>query len=169
MKPQRTERPFPITAISLFEFARAGLMLVIALRSWGGRGLDLASNAVVQVLTLGARQYGSVRLFGGQPDGGDYLGVLLGLGLGVSFAAIGWGLWRMKKWGRGYAAATSLLIVLFGIRGLMFDWAFEGLPTSHSRPAVSLQNVMMGLCLNGIIFLYLIFGDGVAQEFGETE
>jgi hypothetical protein len=169
MEPLRAKRTFPITAIAIFEFARAGLMLMIALRPWVGRGLDLASNTAVQVLTLGPRPYHPMRLIGGQPDSSDYVGVLLALGLGVPFAAVGWGLWCMKKWGRRYAAASSLLIVLFEIRGLMFYWALRDLPASHTRPATSLQNALMGLCLNGIIFLYLGAGDGVAEAFGEKE
>jgi hypothetical protein len=159
-----------VTLIALFEFARAALILLIGLNPWILRGANLVSNVAVQVVTANDPRNQFLRVYPWQLNSDDLDNILGLLGctlLAVPFAAFGWGLLRLKSWGRGYTAASSALIVVYWIRGLMIDWALPA--NTYSRYRLTLPTLWMALFLNGMIFLYLIFGKGVAQQFGEKE
>lgn len=165
----RPGRSLLVTLIALFEFARAALILLIGLSPWILRGADLVSNVAVQVVTANDPRDPFLRVYPWHviSDLDDILGLLGCALLAVPFAVLGWGVLRLKRWGRVYAAATSALIVVYWMRGLIFNWALPANPDYRSR--LTMSTLWMVLFLNGTIFLYLMFGRDVAEHFGEKE
>ncbi len=85
------------------------------------------------------------------------------------FAYIGFGLIRRKKSGRAMAIVWSGLTVLYWARGLLVSWGYGNIERIYFNSPRTKHNIILALFLNGFIALYLLYGDGVAQAFGEKE
>lgn len=181
-EPRRTKLPFLVIAIAFFELARAGLILLLVLSPMPKYRTDLVPKQTLQVVTtnmffIPVSRNESHLWFQHTPDESELKldlmdNLLLMVPIAVFFAWIGVGLLWRKKWGRGWAATTSALFVLYWLRGLAIDWAFDHskLGGRYSRlSAQTWQSIYMALTLNAIICLYLVYGNGVAEAFGEKE
>ncbi len=179
---QRTKLPFLVIAIAFFEFARAGLILFVALSPMSNYRTDLVPKQTVQVVTMNmffipVSANESFLWTGYPPDKSEQkldlmYNLLLMVPIAVFFAWIGVGLLWRKKWGRGYAVAASVLFVLFWLRGLAFTWPFDHSSIGNPYSMISAQtwqSIYMALTLNAIICLYLVYGNGVAEAFGEKK
>jgi hypothetical protein len=173
--PQQSSRPFLVTAIAWFEMVRAGLILLIALSPLPG-GTDLATNPAAQVATINLMSVEDFVHydFAGQMDNKPHISdaaintsikAVLALPFAVPFVILGAGLLQRRKWARGYTAATSVGLVLFWIRGLAIYWTVGNADVSSAGISQSLYTIGLALVLNGFIFLYLMFGYGVASTF----
>lgn len=173
-EPQQIARPFLVTAIAWFEIVRAGLILSIAMSPLPS-GMDLATNPAAQMATvnLAAIEDFTRHDFAEDIDRNpryseDEINMAIKAALAVPFAApfviLGVGLLSRKSWARGYTAATSVFIGLLWIRGVAYG-AWGDSDVSRPGMAQSLPTVGVALLLNGLVFLYLTFGYGVAGAF----
>jgi hypothetical protein len=177
MEPQKAARPFFVTAIALLYFARAALILFAVLGPLRGIRFDPTLTSPVQVVTLNAflffvpRSETPRRPYLDPADGefGMAMNILFAAPIAALSAYVGFGLMLRKKSGRALAVVWSLLMVLFWLRGLMFSWAFRELDQRYFTSAQTKNNIMLTLFLNGFIFLYLVYGEGVAHAFGEKD
>jgi hypothetical protein len=153
---------------------RAGLIVLVALSPLPG-GMDLATNAAVQVATvnLASVEEFTHHDFAHEIDhsrnySDTEINMAIKTALAVPFVApfviLGAGLLLRKRWARVYTAATSVFIGLLWIRGVAYG-AFGDSDVSRPGMAQSLPTIGIALLLNGFIFLYLTFGFGVAGAF----
>ena len=171
---ERTARPLLVTVIAWFEIVRAGLIVLIALSPLPG-GMDLAMNPAIQVATVNLasveelthydfsheidhnRQYSDIEI-------NMAIKGVLALPFAAPFIILGTGLLSLRRWARGYTAATSVFIALLWIRGVAYG-AFGDSDVSRPGISQSMPTIGIALLLNGFVFLYLTFGYGVAGAF----
>jgi hypothetical protein len=145
-------RPHAVTAIALFQFARAGLILLFALSKWLEPNARLDSRLDTKILVyIAARQNAS--------------SILLPLSA-IFVAAVGWGLWRLKTWARTTLITTSGVTVFLWSRRFAFDWAI-GSNTLQSTAQV--QTIYAVILIDLLIFCCLSFYPDVADAFGKQD
>ena len=173
-EPQQIARPFLVTVIAWFEIVRAGLILLIALSPLPG-GTDFATSPAAQMVTvnLAVIEDFTHHDFAEEIDHNPHYSkaeinmavkAALALPFAAPFVILGWGLLSKKRWARGYTAATSVFIGLLWIRGVAYG-AWGDSDVSRPGMAQSMPTIGVALLLNGFIFLYLVFGFGVAGAF----
>lgn len=173
-EPQQIARPFLVTGIAWFEIVRAGLILLIAASPLPG-GTDLATNPAAQVVTvnLAAIEDFTRHDFAEDIDHNPQyskaeINMAVKGALAVPFAApfaiLGVGLLQRRRWARGYTAGVSVFVALLWIRGLAYG-AFGDVDIIRPGFSQSMPMIGVALLLNGFIFLYLVFGYGVAGAF----
>jgi hypothetical protein len=148
-------RPGPITLISLFEFVRAGFILVVAFAAWAAPNTHLTSRLDVKVLTYVAARRNL-------PPAG-LIQVLMPL-IAAFLIVVGCGLWFLKKWARNTLMITSGMTVVLWIKRLAFDWAIGAvtLQTELQR-----QIVYFVIIVDALIFGCLAFWPDVSEAFDE--
>ena len=149
-----TGRPLSITLIALFQFFRAGIILLIVLCLWIFPDANLSSRIDVKVLT-----YITAR----QPLPPAFLVPIVMPVVAAYLAVTGFGLWFLKKWARNILMITSAVTSLMWIRGFMFYGAL-GEPLLETE--MQRQTVLVVIMLDLLVFAYL-FLEGKA--FGEKD
>lgn len=146
------DRPFPVTLIAWFQFAKAWFLLLVAFVS------KYVPDAVRAVPTLPAFVY--VAAHGRNTNG--YLLPAIGIYMGI----VGWGLWRLKRWARrSLVASTGLMMAIWAYR-FAADWAAG--ETTLKTP-LEQQTVTVLLFLDAVIFFYLVIHDDVPLAFARSE
>jgi hypothetical protein len=145
------ERPFPVTLIALFQFAKAWFLLLVVVIA------RVVPDALRSVPGLSAFLYFAAH-------GRDTRGPLLPL-VGVSVALIGCGLWRLWRWARRSLIFSSGLMVALWAYRFFNDWT-AGQVTF--RTPLEEQAVYFLVFLDLVIVAYLAFYDGVPQAFEEA-
>jgi hypothetical protein len=179
IEPRQPVLPFPVTLIALFEFARAGLILFVVLSPWLGNPTYPVPKSTVQVVTLSAVFFFVPRnevvdpaLPKTNPSEEQFeniMRLLMCAPVAALFAYIGFRLMRRKKSGRALAIVWSALTVLYWLRGLLVSWGFGDTERRYFTSPQTAHNIVLALFLNGFIAVYLLYGNGVAQAFGEKE
>jgi hypothetical protein len=172
---QQSRLPIGVAAVALFEFARAALILLVALGFFPSSQLSGTSTSTVQVVTLTAFSFYVPR--NEAPDrlplvqdpaverSDRIIGTLVGAPLAVLFSYIGLLLILRKKRGRELAIVWSGMTVLYWLRGLLISWGFGDTGSRYFTSAQTKQSIMMALGLNALVALYLVYGVGVAEAF----
>ena len=157
--PQLKSRPGLITLIALFQFSKAGLLLIV----------------IALVLEYPEIQWGSLPLWGlvyiasngaGRPG-------LVTLLIVVYSVIIGWGLWVLRRWARNILMVTSGLTTLRWIRYLSINAIISGTESGrHMRtlkPGFEQQSVYLLVLLDALVFCCLAFYPDVAEAFGKKD
>ena len=143
-------RPFMVTLIALYEFVRAGVLLIglVALAMFRGTQASAAT-------TQASAAAGLAMFF-----------LVLWIGYAI---AIGVCLWMRVNWGRRVLIATSCWSVYRIVRfQLMYTAASSVASESQmARLSSAREVVYMMLAVNILIGLYLAFAPGVAEAFGQ--
>lgn len=138
-----TGRPLMVTLIALYEFVRAGVLLI-----------GLAALAMVR---------------GSQASPAASLAMLF-LVLWIGYAiAIGVCLWMRVNWGRRVLIATSCWSVYRIVRFQLLYTAASSVASESqmARLSSAREVVYMMLAVNILIGMYLAFAPGVAEAFGQ--
>jgi hypothetical protein len=146
---QPTIRPFPVTCMALFQFAKAAFLLLVAALPLLGHEGRLAYIPDLRDLVF-------VAAHGKDPHG------LLLLFFGIYAAAIGIGLWRLKRWARNSLVFTTGLMLVLWLSHLDFGTDLLVMPAISQ---VEQQTVYIVLLLDFAIFAYLKFHAEIAQSF----
>jgi hypothetical protein len=147
----KVDRPFGVALIAALQFGRAGVLLAVTAAAFlfpdAGRGLRRFTLMVAYIAANGA-----------QPPM-----VLLPL-WAIFLAAIGWGLWRLKKWARWILLTSYGVLVVRWVTALLWDdWAM-GETTLHTAMArIAVWTVILS---DAVIFLYLVQSQ-IRDAFGE--
>jgi hypothetical protein len=146
------ERPFPVTVIAHFQFAKAAFLLGVAAL------LQFVPDAIHSMPLLPFLLYVAAH-------GRDTHGFLLPIaGLFVGF--VGYGLWSLKPWARrSLIVSTGLMLAVWGHR--FFVDQMDGvvtLKTPHEQ-----QTVAMVLFLDAVVFLYMVAYDDIPRAFGKKK
>ena len=146
------ERPFPVTVISHFQFAKAAFLLGVA------GLLHFVPEAIRTMPLLPFFLYVAAH-------GRDTHGFLLPVA-GVFVGFVGYGLWRLKPWARrSLIVSTGLMLIVWGHR-FFVDW-MDGvvtLRTPHEQ-----QTVAMVLFLDAVVLLYMVAYDDIPLAFGRRK
>jgi hypothetical protein len=142
-------RPGAVILISLYEFARAALILVAAAAIWI-RAHNPPSSDAAQAMSYAA--------LGG-------LTVAVALALAAYSLVIGWGLWTLRKWARNILLASSGISSAYWIRHLVITAALSGVQGSRLFH-LERQSSYMSAAINVLIFLFLMFAPGIDETFG---
>lgn len=139
-----TGRPLGVTLIALYEFVRAGVLLIglAALAMFRGTQASAAASLAMFFLVLW-----------------------------IAYAiAIGVCLWMRVNWGRRVLIATSCWSVYRIVRFQLLYTAASSVATEGqmARLSSAREVVYMMLAVNILIGLYLAFAPGVAEAFGQT-
>jgi hypothetical protein len=147
---RKVDRPFPVTVIAQFQFAKAVFLLGVA-------GLLQLSPAVVHALpALPFLIYAAAH-------GRDTHGFLLPI-VGVFVAIVGYGLWSLKSWARrSLITSTGLMLVVWGHRFAVDQMA--GVTTL--KTPLEQKTVAMVLFLDAVVFLYMVAYDDIPRAFGK--
>jgi hypothetical protein len=148
-RPRPPRRPLPVTVIVLFQFLKAAFLVFVAVLPWTGHASRLASIPQLRDLIFLASH-------GKDPNG------LVLLVLGIYAAAIGCGLWNLRRWARNSLVFTSLLMLVLWFAHYDFGTA---LPTMPAISLVATQTVYVLLLLDFVIFMYLKFHHDTARCF----
>lgn len=142
-------RPTSLTLIALFQFGKAALLILVALLSWLGYAgtLDYIPN-LKDLLFIASH-------------GKDPHGWMLVV-FGCYAAAIGRGIWNLRRWARNSLVFTSLCMLVLWLAHHDFGTA---LPTMPGIGRVSSQTVYLLLLFDLVIFLYLKFHDDTVRSF----
>lgn len=177
-EPKRAPLPFLVIAIALLHLVRAGLILLVTFGPVHGVAVR-PPMAVIQVITLNSLYFVIPRSEALNPPNPTQdpaeeqserlMNSLIATPIAVWSAYIGFGLILRMKSGRALAILWSLLTVLLWLRGLLFSWAFHDINQRYFTSAQTKSNIFLALLLNGFIFCYLKYGDGVARAFAQTE
>jgi len=148
---RQIDRPFPLSVIALFQFAKAWFLLtVVAIARF-------APEALRSFAALPALLYFAAH-------GRDTRGPLLPF---VAFyvGLIGLGLWRLWGWARrSLVFSSGVMIVLWALR-LLVDWK-DGMQTLNTPFAEEM--VYFLVFIDVAIVLYLAFHDDVSRAFDEA-
>ncbi|HEY5055390.1 MAG TPA: hypothetical protein VII58_04475 [Acidobacteriaceae bacterium] len=180
---EQRKRPPLVTAIAAFELVAALLILVVTVSQWRGRGFDFVPKSFTQIITLNAvyfyiprseamrSRYYALRYPNDPAEQRTDALFNTAVSLPVAGLAIyiGVGLLCMKRSARALAIVWSGFAVLIWLRGLLFASAFGDIGTRYFVSPQTRSNVIIGIVLNGFIVLYLLYGNGVVEAFGETE
>ncbi|MGC2618592.1 MAG: hypothetical protein WA414_06080 [Acidobacteriaceae bacterium] len=146
-----TGRPLGVTLIALYEFVRAGVLLI------GLAALAMFRGTQASAATTMASAAASLAMFF--------------LVLWIAYAiAIGVCLWNRVNWGRRVLIATSCWSVYRIVRFQLLYSAAASVATESqmTRLSSAREVVYMMLAVNILIGLYLAFAPGVAEAFGQT-
>ena len=147
--PPPPQRPFPVTLMAFFQFAKAGFLIFIAWLSLAGHYGRLASIPNLQDLTFLASH------------GKDPKGMLL-LFLGLYAGAIGLGLWRLRRWARNSLVFSCGLMMVLWLSHHDFGTQILVMPAITE---VEQQTVYILLLVDFAIFMYLKFNSEIASCF----
>jgi hypothetical protein len=152
--PQRAaKRPFAVTLIALFQFAKAVFLLIAARELGVDPTRQMRSPLTVQALMYIAAH-------------GNARGVLVPI-VATYIGVVGWGLWRLKQWARNLLMVTSAVTVAVWIRRLVLvDWALKS-PTLKSE--LARQSVYIVLLMDALVFAYLAFDLHTIEAFAKNE
>lgn len=150
---QQVRRSRPVTYIALFQFTKAAFLLYIAALVVTGRNGRLAAIPDLRDLIF-------VASHGKDPHG------LLLLFFGAYAAAIGVGLWRLKRWARNSLVFTTGLMLVLWLSHYNFGTA---LPTMPAISEVEQQTVYIVLLLDFAIFAYLKFHNETGLSFARPQ
>ena len=146
---RKPDRPFPLTVIAQFQFAKAIFLLGVAFL------LQIFPDATHVLPLLPFLLYAAAH-------GRDTHGLLLPIA-GVFIGIVGLGLWHLKPWARrSMIASTGLMLVVWGYR--FVEDRVDGvttLKTSHEQ-----KTVAMVLFLDAVVFLYMVAYDDIPRAFG---
>jgi hypothetical protein len=148
---RQIDRPFPLTVIALFQFAKAWFLLtVVAIARF-------APEALRSFAALPALLYFAAH-------GRDTRGPLLPF---VAFyvGLIGLGLWRLWGWARRSLVFSSGVMIGLWAWRLLNDWK-AGAQTL--KTPLEEQTVYFLLFIDAVIVLYLAFYDDVSRAFEEV-
>jgi hypothetical protein len=148
-QPPPTRRPAPLTLIALFQFTKGAFLVFVAALPWIGHAGGLADIPNLNDLIFLASH-------GKDPHG--FLLVVLGL----YAAAIGLGIWKLRRWARNSLVFTSLLMIVLWLAHHDFGTA---LPTMPGISRVESQTVYLLLLFDFVIFMYLKFHHETARCF----
>jgi hypothetical protein len=147
--PPPPRRPLPLALIVLFQFLKAAFLLLVSAVFWTGHESRLARIPDLRDLLFLASH-------GKDPNG------LVVLVLGLYAAAIGYGLWKFRRWARNSLVFTSLSMLVLWFAHYDFGTA---LPTMPAISQVAAQTVYILLLLDFFIFMYLKFHGDTARCF----
>jgi hypothetical protein len=148
-QPPPPRRPLPLALIVLFQFLKATFLVFVAVLPWTGHESRLAYIPNLRDLIFLASH-------GKDPND---LALLV---LGLYAAAIGYGLWNLRRWARNSLVFTSLTMLVLWFAHRDFGTA---LPTMPAISRVATQTVYILLLLDFFIFMYLKFHDDTARCF----
>jgi hypothetical protein len=149
---RKSERPFPITVIAHFHFAKAIFLLGVAF-------LLLLFPDATHVLPL------LPFLIYAAAHGRDTHGFLLPI-VGVFVAIVGYGLWRLKPWARrSLIISTALMLTVWGHR--FFVDQMDGIVTL--KTPLEQKTVAIVLFLDAVFFLYMVAYDDITRAFGKKK
>jgi hypothetical protein len=157
VRPRLRRRPLAITLIALFQFARAGFILFVAVSTWLAPDAHLSSRLEIRVLTYVAARHNL--------PSPALIPVVLPIIAALPFA-LGCGLWFLKKWARNTLMITSGTTALLWIRYFAFDWA---LGDSILKTELQRQIVYSVISLDAMVFCCLAFLPDVSEAFGQKE
>lgn len=149
---RRIDRPVAITAIAMFQFAKAWFLLLVVMV------LRYAPEAMQHFPALPQAIYFAAH-------GRDTHGYLLPV-IGVYVAVTGWGLWRLQRWARRSLIASSGLMLAIWAHRFYLDWS-QG-ETTLTSPLAQ-HTVTLVLFLDAVVLLYLVCYDDVRLAFAESE
>jgi len=147
----RIDRPFPLTVIALFQFAKAWFLLTVVAVA------RFAPDALRAFTALPALLYFAAH-------GRDTRGPLL------PFAAfyvglIGVGLWRLWGWARRSLVFSSGVMIALWAWRLLIDWKDR---TQTLNTPFAEETVYFLVFIDVAIVLYLAFYDDVSRAFDEA-
>lgn len=147
-------RPATVTLISLLQFAKAAILLLVAGATLANSGVHWSTSGLWQtifVLTNG--RVGPV-----------YLAPLMAA---YSYA-VGVGLWSLKKWARKALMLSTALNALFWLLASGAGSAFQSSLTARlAMPAFSLQATYMLVYVDLFVLLALAWGRDVPEAFAQ--
>lgn len=156
---RQKRRPGLVTLIALFQFSKAGFLLVV----------------IALVLVHPEMQRGSLPFWGlvyVASNGGGRPG-LVTLLVGIYSAIVGWGLWVLKPWARNILMVTSGLTTLRWIRYLSINAIIGdtelGRHVRTLKPGFEQQSVYLLVLLDALVFCCLAFYPDVAEAFGKKD
>jgi uncharacterized membrane protein (DUF2068 family) len=175
--PERVRRPLPVSLVALYQFSKAGfLLLVAALLSFDPYAVR-DSHLDISGFTAFIAADGStmVALAADQLYGRNPLGLSVRVlaasfvFLGCWLVYIGWGLWRLKAWARKTRIGVSAIQALFALRLLLVYLPLK--VNEHSPRPTSEQWRDFGvlLLLNLLIIFYLVRDADVLHAFARQE
>jgi hypothetical protein len=165
--------PLPVIAIAGLEFMRAVLIIVAALSPLRGHTTAPVPFSAVQVITLNPYYFVASADESDQPHrdtdparekSDAAMNVLMAAPFAILATYIGFGLLFRKQSGLALAAFSSILTVLYWMRGFLFSWAWHDLQKYFTSPQTK-SNIFLALLLNLLIFLYLIDDHAVHDAF----
>jgi hypothetical protein len=153
--PPGQARPAVVTAIALYEFFRAALILLVLLSIQMDPTGYLTSRLDVQVLTYIVTRH----------NVSSYAIPFLMPLVAVFVLSIGLGLWFLRKWARNaLMIASGTTVVLWLRHFLVVDWA---LGETTLKTEAGRQSVYVIIMLDALIFGCLALYPDVAKAFGE--
>ena len=142
-------RPASLTMIALFQFSKASFLILIAAVSWLGYAGTLTYIPNLKDLLFIASH------------GKDPHGIMLVV-FGSYAAAIGNGIWKLRRWARNSLVFTSLCMLVLWLVHHDFD---TSIPTMPGIARVRNQTVYLLLLFDFVIFMYLKFHHETARCF----
>jgi hypothetical protein len=153
-RPQRVDRPLSVTVIAIYQFLRAGALLLVLMSLWWDAGDSMGSHAGFGLIVFLVTQRISILHYSQLSS----MLVIVFL-LTIYFAATGIGLLILNKWARRATIAMSGI----GIIRLMFVVGM--LAHQHSATLTMAQQMVLSafLFLDCVVISSLI---NHAQAFG---
>jgi hypothetical protein len=152
-------RPFTVTLIALFQFCKAGFLVVLLVLIGIYPDMRFGSETFWEIVYVAS-------------NGAGKPGLLTPL-IAIYAAVIGWGLWSLNKWARNLLMVTSGLSALRWVRYFGMNWAVSGTEVSRTFPSLKSgfeqQSVYLLVALEVLVFCCLAFGPDVAEAFGRNE
>ena len=172
------ERPGPVTAIALFQFAKAAFFLFVAAqlfsRPLAGTFSELNLARIIGLVSADGSAMISTAINvirGRAPDGVDPGGLAAILALvGVWLIHVGVGLWRMKEWARRTRVGISILQALTAMTVLTVYLpnsgnAAAGVPLNSGQ----WRDLFVHLVVNLAMVFYLMWDVNVLRHFAARQ
>jgi len=149
-------RPGLVTLIALFQFAKAGFLLIVVALIWKFPDMRFGSLAFWEMAYVAS-------------NGGGKPGLLTPL-VATYTAVIGWGLWNLKRWARSLLMVSSGITAFLWIRYFAVNSIFTGTEVARHirslRPGFEQESVHLLVALDAMLFLCLAFHPDVIDAFG---
>lgn len=149
----RQERPPAVTAIAVYEWPRAAILLLVLIYLLMAPDQRLAPTTRVKFLTY--------VVAGHNLPPAPLVPIILPV-LAVYFIAVGAGLWMLKSWARNLLIVTSGLTVVLWVRYYALRAILHGsVLNSHLQH----DAVLILVLLDSLVFCLLTFSPGVRDSF----
>jgi hypothetical protein len=142
-------RPFSVTMLSVFQFAKATLLIMVATFAWLGLANTLSTIPRLHDLIFLAAH------------GKDPHGILLFV-LGIYGVFVGQGLWNLKRWARNSLFYNALFMLVFWFMHQNFGTKLILMPGAES---VEHETIYLLLLIDSAIFIFLTFHSDASHCF----
>jgi hypothetical protein len=152
--PPVRARPLVVTAIAIYEFFRASIILLVLLSTRLDPNGYLTSRMDVRILTYVVTRH----------NVSTYANSIIMPLVAVSVFSIGLGLWFLRKWARNAVMISSGATVVLWLRRILVDQAL-GEAIVKSQPGG--QSVYVVIMIDTLIFSCMALYPDIASAFGE--